>query len=877
MSKVRSKIEKPAVKKAPRAAAAPRKLVTGTKATLKKKSPPRKNPTKKLRTVVTKKPVKKPVKKRVAKVNNPKQPVDTLVVLPTRMSIRAREKALVWAEEFEKQIHRPVYALTMTLGLLFVVFGSFVGFSGISSDANCDDGICPLQQTASLSANVTPTVTLMESLPSTIQSTHQVIVNTAHLTTLDVYLEARDFFGKKLTTNVPTSALSAGRYRLTIPGSELAPNNYTLLVDTYVNQQKKSTITLGTFRVPVGNAIVNTAASTLSPTQSGPVSPTNQVTNSQPAQPPVQSDTIGSPVAPSNTTTNSLPASYIGASSSASSDSQSGPVGTTNQVTNSQSVQVSSQSEVVGSDIITTSTTTTETTSDINGVATTTTTQAVVQTHDTLELAKPNAITLTAGSMLTGMAAIRIDVSSPQPIAIYLRRVQGTEQQLAGRAQTGAQTFMLNTRNFPNGTYELFAKSLGLSNVTNSNSLRITISNPTEQIENSVPLTSPIINEEREVLRITRDVITPAAPLQTQSPQSNSTETETAPERDASSPIGVSMSQNFDLQEPIRQRTLEKLADDTDTLDALFTRFAVAIQSGDVDLIREARQAIANYQRRIVELALANEEDRFIADDLSKSLEIELEQIAKKVETFESLRRERLEGSSSTDTDGDGITDTDERVLFRTDPLKADTDGDGFTDGVEIIKGFDPLNAASEAAIVYRSPRETVGVTANENLQVTEVIPAVQLADMTDETSQSVVQATVRGQALANSFVTLYIFSTPTVVTVRTESDGSFEYTFSKELEDGQHQVFVALTDNTGDIVAQSAPFTFIKQAEAFTKVDAESVVSDSQSGVLQGNQTSAFQTVLSMSVLALGILLILLGIGLRANRPEELIADSAA
>ena len=793
------------------------------------------------------------------------------------MSIRAREKALVWAEEFEKRIHRPVYALTMTFGLLFVMFGWFAGFSEISSDASCDNGICPLQQTANLSANITPTVTLMAPLPRTIQSTHQVTVNTEHLTTLAVYLEAKDFFGKKLTTNIPTSALSGGRYRLTIPGSELAPNKYTLLVNTYINQQKKSTITLGTFRVTKGSPVGGTPVDTPISTQSAPVESPIQDLGSQAVQPLGELDTIGAPVAPSNATTNSLPVNFTGASSSASSDSQSGPAGTTNRVTKSPAVQQNIQSVMVGSDIITTSTTTTKTTSDINEVATTTIKQAVVQTQDTLELAKPNAITLTAGSMLTGMAAIRIDASSPQPIAIYLRRVQGTEQQLAGRARIDDQTFMLNTRNFPNGMYELFAESVGRRNVAKSNSLRITISNPTEQIENPVPLTSPIINEEREVLRITRDVIAPVTPLQTQSPQSNSTETETAQESDTASPIDVSTTQNSDLQEPIRQRALEKLADDTDALDALFTRFAVTIQSGDVDLIREARQAITNYQRLIVERALANEEDRFIAGDLSRSLEIELEQIAKKVETFESLRRERLEGSSSTDTDGDGITDTDERVLFKTDPLKADTDGDGFIDGVEIIKGFDPLNAVSEAVISYRSPRETVGITANENLQVTEVIPAVQLADSADEARQAVVYATVRGTALANSFVTLYIFSTPTVVTVRTESDGSFEYTFSKELEDGQHQVFVALTDNTGDIVAQSAPFTFIKQAEAFTKVDAESVVSDSQSGTLQGNQTFAFQTVLSMSVLALGILLILLGIGLRANRPEELIADSAA
>jgi hypothetical protein len=36
------------------------------------------------------------------------------------------------------------------------------------------------------------------------------------------------------------------------------------------------------------------------------------------------------------------------------------------------------------------------------------------------------------------------------------------------------------------------------------------------------------------------------------------------------------------------------------------------------------------------------------------------------------------------DTDGDGLSDEDERNLYRTDPNKADTDGDGIPDGTEV-------------------------------------------------------------------------------------------------------------------------------------------------------------------------------------------------
>ena len=108
---------------------------------------------------------------------------------------------------------------------------------------------------------------------------------------------------------------------------------------------------------------------------------------------------------------------------------------------------------------------------------------------------------------------------------------------------------------------------------------------------------------------------------------------------------------------------------------------------------------------------------------------------------------------------------------------------------------------------------------------------------------------------------------------MRTEADGTFEYTFNQELEDGRHQVYVALTDNAGSIVAQSEPFTFVKQAQAFTAIEEDETVTVLTATNIS-DQLASNRVVLGMSVFALGMLLILLGIGLRSSKPEGLVLE---
>ncbi|MDH4274129.1 MAG: thrombospondin type 3 repeat-containing protein, partial [Gammaproteobacteria bacterium] len=55
----------------------------------------------------------------------------------------------------------------------------------------------------------------------------------------------------------------------------------------------------------------------------------------------------------------------------------------------------------------------------------------------------------------------------------------------------------------------------------------------------------------------------------------------------------------------------------------------------------------------------------------------------------------RYFSTSTTDTDGDGLTDAEEFVYYGTDAYAADTDGDTFSDGDEVTAGTDPLDKLS--------------------------------------------------------------------------------------------------------------------------------------------------------------------------------------
>jgi hypothetical protein len=323
-------------------------------------------------------------------------------------------------------------------------------------------------------------------------------------------------------------------------------------------------------------------------------------------------------------------------------------------------------------------------------------------------------------------------------------------------------------------------------------------------------------------------------------------------------------------QEKEAEKVKDILTGNSAEFNELLRRYGSALQTGDEKTMRLAESALNEQVYTVLAREVLDSEFEDSIYTLESDIREQLQSVKEQIVKVEAFKKERTKAASSADADEDGISDYDEYLLYNTDPKNPDTDNDGVIDGVEISLGYDPVDERSEALIQFNSPKE-VSYEDNALLGIEKVEPLL-IYETDDEVP--VVQSEISGYGLPNSFVTLYIFSNPIVVTVKTKDDGSFSYTFSKELEDGDHEVYAALTDNKGQIVVRSSGFRFVKTAEAYTYVDA----ADETATILtEGGLTSterAYNIVAAMGVVSFGLILLMLGTTLRHDRRKEVVAS---
>lgn len=177
--------------------------------------------------------------------------------------------------------------------------------------------------------------------------------------------------------------------------------------------------------------------------------------------------------------------------------------------------------------------------------------------------------------------------------------------------------------------------------------------------------------------------------------------------------------------------------------------------------------------------------------------------------------------AENKDFDQDGISNLEERNRG-TDPFLADSDNDGYLDGDEVKRGYDPKKFSpgdGRDKIVFENPKDIVEKERkNPETKTVDARYKVAAVEMVKAGSpEEKDKLRFSGKALPNIFITLYIYSEPTVVTVKTDENGNWSYDLDKNVEDGDHQAYVAVTDNTGKITARSEGIGFVKTASAIT------------------------------------------------------------
>ena len=211
----------------------------------------------------------------------------------------------------------------------------------------------------------------------------------------------------------------------------------------------------------------------------------------------------------------------------------------------------------------------------------------------------------------------------------------------------------------------------------------------------------------------------------------------------------------------------------------------------------------------------------------------------------------------SKDSDNDGITDSEE-IRIGTDPINPDSDNDGFLDGAEYKNGYNPLNPSPAEKIVYQDPRDAAP-------KKTDIYSVEQIKSEILPNGQKGLK--IKGKGLPNSFITLYIFSDPIVLVVKTDADGNWEYALDKPLKDGQHTIYATTTNNAGTIEARSEPFVFSKNRDKVFRIFESPHLAEISSPVYALEKS---YTILIGAVVILNIILALFLIGFLASKKKE-------
>lgn len=483
--------------------------------------------------------------------------------------------------------------------------------------------------------------------------------------------------------------------------------------------------------------------------------------------------------------------------------------------------------------------------------------------------------------------SIKLKVKDALTVEFYVRRSGALTSIYLGQAvKQGEQIWQYSwqTENYPNGEHKLYAQINNEYGSYESSIIEVTISNPSTSEVESKDKVKEIIKEKKEIENKNKEEKSEKKDELKEEIKDKTInfkkEIEVIVKEKESKEI--SHEEKNDIEKSINQDVLPEI----EKLDDKIKEITVAqnqleqlevkekqeeIKKKLVQLTEEKKEIKENIVKK-TEKILEKEEIKLEVGEVIKSQpvkkaevlvkkEIIKQNITQQVENLdqslsskEKENQYKLKEMEEIDNDKDGIPDVEE-IRLGTNLLSPDTDGDGYLDKDEIEHGYDPLTPSPGDKIVFEEPREKGEV--KEEYQVASV-EAKELEDKT-------IGILLTGKGLPNSFVTIYIYSSlPIVVVAKTDENGNWSYLLDKQLEDGEHQVYVTVTNNKGEINYKSEPKYFIKQAQAVTAIAASSIFDKESSGVIDDNQepSRTGYLILGLSIISFcaGIALMIIG-----------------
>jgi len=382
-----------------------------------------------------------------------------------------------------------------------------------------------------------------------------------------------------------------------------------------------------------------------------------------------------------------------------------------------------------------------------------------------------------------------------------------------------------DTKQIPNGNYQLYAETVTEDVAIRSQTIQVTVMNDDK-----------VIMESREISR----EIKPAEPEISNLPSNR--------EPSVTENVISGSGQNLPIAQPNFSRNV--LPNQIIPTEVLAERIKI--------VLKENERIISEEIKRYVN-TLVLESDR----DTDKEVEV-IQALTRQVTTNQQLRGISQYATNRLSQEIALLVDQGVTLHF----LLLNRNPDELIDSSSIIFS----SSTSEDALIPEalSPRE-FGIVRDDLFVVESVSPLVISEDEEAEDGEKTVMTEIRGRSLPNSIVTLFIYSSPIIVSIRTEADGTFAYLYEREIDDGAHEVYVALTDANGLVVAKSNPFRFIKEAEAFTVIGEDDAMIVPAAMYTSSQLTNPYVVVLGMSLLSLGLLLLFFSSTLR--RREHIVA----